>query len=247
MPRRSRSTNFRMLALTLAVVLPMILAACAAGVGTTYPAAQAVSGSASDPTGVPSVDPAATLPAGAIRLVLASDGNEARYTVTEQLADRPLPSDAVGRTSAVTGQIVIGADGRVVAQGSLFTIDMTTLHSDSNRRDGFIQRNTLQTDRYPTAVFAPTEVRGLPVPLPTSGQLTFQVVGNLTVHGLTRPATWDVTAQVSGQELKGTASTAIKFGDFGMQAPKAFVVLSVEDNIRLQYDFHLVPATSAGG
>jgi hypothetical protein len=81
---------------------------------------------------------------------------------------------------------------------------------------------------------------GLPSPLPTSGEVTFQLIGDMTLHGVSAPATWEVTAQVNGPDLTGKASTSFPFNTFGMQIPQVFSVLSVEDNIRLEYDFHLV-------
>jgi polyisoprenoid-binding protein YceI len=80
----------------------------------------------------------------------------------------------------------------------------------------------------------------LPSPLPTSGPVTFQLAGDLTVHGVTHPTTWDVTAQIAGQSLTGSASTTVTFEDFGMTQPKVPVVLSVEDNLKLIVDFDLV-------
>jgi polyisoprenoid-binding protein YceI len=174
-----------------------------------------------------------------LRLVTAPDGNAARYLVTEQLADQPFPSDAVGETSDVSGVIVLGADGAVVSDGSRFEVDLRTLQSDSSRRDNFIQGNTLQTSTYPLAEFVPTEAIGLPIPLPTGGEVAFQLAGDLTLHGVTRPATWDVSARVEGQSLIGTARTSVTFTDFGMTAPRVFVVLSVDETIRLEFDFHL--------
>jgi polyisoprenoid-binding protein YceI len=71
--------------------------------------------------------------------------------------------------------------------------------------------------------------------------VTFQLVGDLTVHGVTRPTTWEVTAQiVDGQALVGSATTSFTFADFGMTAPRVSVVLSVEETIKLELDFHLV-------
>jgi polyisoprenoid-binding protein YceI len=108
-------------------------------------------------------------------------------------------------------------------------------------RDNFIRRNTLETDRFPTAEFIPTEAVGLPSPLPTSGEVNFQLVGQLTVHGVTREATWDVTAQiVDDKTLAGTASTSFTFGEHGMTIPRVARVLSIEDHIQLEYDFRLV-------
>ncbi len=189
-----------------------------------------------------SVPAEATSPAAGnvLRLVLAADGNEARYLVREQLANLSFPSDAVGATSAITGLIVIAEDGALVPEESKFVVDLTTLQSDSNLRDNFIQRNTLQTNTYPTAEFAPTQAIGLPSPLPTSGPVAFQLVGGLTVHGVTNQSTWEVTAEiVDGRELVGRASTSFTFGDYGMTVPRVARVLSIEETIRLEFDFHL--------
>lgn len=182
-----------------------------------------------------------TTTAGNLRLVLAADGNEARYLVREQLASLQSPNDAIGATQDVTGVLVLTPDGAVVSEESRFTVDLRTLRSDSSLRDGFIQRSTLETGQYPTAEFVPAEAIGLPAPLPTSGQVAFQLVGELTVHGATRPSTWEVTAQiVDGRELVGQATTNFTFSDFGMTTPSVARVLSIEETIRLEYDFHLV-------
>ncbi|PYP41416.1 MAG: hypothetical protein DMD43_06570, partial [Gemmatimonadetes bacterium] len=58
------------------------------------------------------------------RLVLAPEGTEARYRVREQLAELKLPSDAIGVTHDVTGQIVLDEQGRVVPAESKFTADL---------------------------------------------------------------------------------------------------------------------------
>jgi len=165
------------------------------------------------------------------------DQSEARYRVREQLAALQFPSDAVGRTKAISGTVAFAADGSIVSSASKLTVDLTTLQSNEQRRDNFIKSNTLEVSRYPTAEFVPREARGLPWPLPASGEATFQLVGDMTIHGTTRPVTWDVTAKFAGDQVTGTATTSFKFGDFNMQVPRVAVVLSVEDNIRLEVDF----------
>jgi polyisoprenoid-binding protein YceI len=180
-------------------------------------------------------------PATRLRLVVAPAGNEARFKVREQLAELPLPNDAIGVTHGISGAIVLDESGRIVAAESRFTVDLASLKSDRDRRDGYIKRRTLETDRFPTAVLTPTAVRGLPAPLPDSGTMTFALVGDLTIHGVTRPSTWQVTATANHGEFTGTASTRVKFEDFGMTQPRVAIVLSVQDDIGLEYVFHLVP------
>lgn len=178
-----------------------------------------------------------------LRLVPAPDGNEARYRVREQLVDIDFPSDAVGSTRNITGGITLDSDGTIVLSESKFVVDLTTLTSDRQMRDRYLRRNTLQTDQFPEAVFVPATFKGLAKAPPPSADATFQLRGDFTVRGITRPITWDVTLQASGSSYAGIATTAFTFADFGMSQPRVRLLLSVKDTIRLEYDFHLVPGT----
>jgi len=203
------------------------------------PSATASDSQRATPTSSPTSAPAAS---DALRFDLVKEGSQARFRVREQLVERSFPSDAVGSTDAISGSITLTPDGQVVRDQSKFTVDLRGLKSDSSRRDRFIQGNTLETERFPTAEFIPSAVTGLARPLPTSGQASFKVAGDLTIHGVTKPVTWDVTAQVNGREVTGQATTRVTFEDFGMSPPRVAVVLSVEDNIQLEVDFHLIRA-----
>ncbi len=176
--------------------------------------------------------------AGRTTYVVVSAESEARYRVREQLAGVDLPSDAVGRTRAITGALVL-EEGQVVSEASRFQVDLRTLTSDQARRDNFIRRNTLQADRYPYAVFVPREVRGLPSPLPTSGEHGFQLIGDLTIREVTRPVTWEVRARVEGDRVIAQARTRFTFADFNLEPPRVPVVLSVDETIRLEVDLVL--------
>jgi polyisoprenoid-binding protein YceI len=177
-----------------------------------------------------------------LRFVLAPTGNEARYRVREQLAGFDFPNDAVGATSDITGGIVIGTDGKVVPGESKFVVDLTKLKSDKERRDGFLQRRTLETEKFPTVELVPTALRGLATPLPSSGEKTFDLLGDLTIRGVTRPTTWHVKATFDGGRIAGSAATTFTFAEFQITQPKVASVLSVADSIRLEYDFVLMPA-----
>jgi polyisoprenoid-binding protein YceI len=172
-----------------------------------------------------------------IRLVVDSSSSQASYHAREQLVGKTLPSDAVGTSKSVSGALVLGADGSVLADQSQITVDLSKLQSDESRRDNFIKMDTLQTSRFPMATFVPNALQGLPAPLPTSGQATFQLSGDLTVHGVSKPVTWQVTATFADSSVSGSATTAIKITDFGMTPPKAGPVLSIEDGLTLELAF----------
>jgi hypothetical protein len=63
----------------------------------------------------------------------------------------------------------------------------------------------------------------------------------MTVHGTTHPTTWKVNAHADGNDVVGTATTAFTFKDMGLDQPRVPIVLSVEDTIKLEYDFRLTP------
>jgi polyisoprenoid-binding protein YceI len=173
---------------------------------------------------------------------LAPAGNEVRFIVREQLVGAELPNEAIGKTTAITGAVGFDAKGVLDPKASRFTVDLRTLTSDKDRRDRFIKRNTLVTDSFPNAELVVKELRGFPAKLPASGSFSFVLLGDLTVHGVTRPSSWEVTASVNGESLSGRATTHLRFGDFAMERPRVMVVLSVVDDIKLEFDFHFVKA-----
>ncbi len=174
---------------------------------------------------------------GGTRLALVDGASEARFRAREQLAGQSLFSDAVGATKNVTGQVVLDNAGKIDATQSKVTVDLRTLKSDESRRDNFIQRNPLETTKFPTAEFTPREASGLPSSLPTSGSNTFKLSGDLTVHGAARPVVWDVTAHFAPDAVTGSASTPVTLQDFGMTPPRVPLVLSIEETLKLELDF----------
>jgi polyisoprenoid-binding protein YceI len=214
---------------------------------TTAPTAAATATSAAVPTAIarPTQAASATLasqPAtssgtGTTRLVIDPSVSQARYHAREQLVGKTLPSEAVGTSKSVSGSLVLSSDGTVQADQSKISVDLSKLQSDESRRDNFVKSDTLQTTRFPMATFVPRGVEGLPSPLPTSGEATFQLAGDLTVHGVTKPVTWQVTAQFADDSITGNATTNVKITDFGMTPPRAGPVLSIEDALTLELAF----------
>jgi polyisoprenoid-binding protein YceI len=128
----------------------------------------------------------------------------------------------------------------VIAQSSKFVVDAGTFVSDKDRRDGYVRRRSLDATRYPSIVLVPTAVRGIALPLPTSGARPFEMTGDLIVRGVTRPTVWKGSAQFHDGRVTGSGATAFTFDDIQMEQPRVSVVLSVADTVRLEIDFNLV-------
>jgi polyisoprenoid-binding protein YceI len=175
-----------------------------------------------------------------MRFRVGATGNEARYRVRELLAASTLENDAVGVTSALTGGLAIDAAGKIDTAASKWTVDLTTLKSDRSMRDRYVQGRTLETAQFPKAELVVTEIKGLPVVLPDTATLTLTLLGNFTVHGVTKPTAWEVTAMVAGDHISGTAITHLKFAEYNMSLPSVPVLASLVDDIKIEYDFHLI-------
>ena len=198
------------------------------------PAGRAGGGRAS----APAPDP--TKPA---KLTLTT-GSKARYKVREQLAGINFPSDAVGTTESVTGVIVVNPDGSLDA-ASKITVDLKTLASDQQMRDGYIQSRTLETAKFPTLEFVPKRIVGLPAgPLPATGQAGFQLIGDVTLHGVTAEVTWNVVSTFANDGVAGRATTTLTFDTFKLTKPTLARLMSVEDKIELEIEFRCLRAAS---
>jgi hypothetical protein len=186
---------------------------------------------------------AAAAPAGpptAIKLEVM-EGSKALYRVREQLAGISFPSDAVGSTSTITGAIVIKADGAIDPAQSKISVDLRTLKSDQDMRDGYMQGDRgLNTKMFPMAEFVPKRAAGMPWPFPggMQAQAGFQLVGDMTIYGNTSETTWNVVATF-GQQVAGRATTEFPFTKFSIPKPQLARLMSVDDTIHLELEMRL--------
>ena len=167
-----------------------------------------------------------------------TQGTKARYRVTEQLAGISFPNDAVGTTEAITGSIIVNPDGSI-APGSKVTVDLKTLSSDQSMRDNYLQNRTLETAKFPTLEVVPKRTVGLASPLPSGNQAQagFQLVADVTLHGVTKETTWNVVATFGNAAVAGRATTTVDFAMFNMTKPSLARLVSVEEKIHLEIEF----------
>ncbi len=173
----------------------------------------------------------ASLPAGVHQFVIDPSQSSAKYVVQETL--RGLDTNAVGTTSAISGSIYLTDSGLYKDLPSKFTVDLSTLKSDESMRDNFIKQNTLQTSKYPNAVFTIESVEGFPSSYTENEQVQLTLNGMLSVHGVDKPVSWTVLARQAGDTLTATADTDINFTDFGMSPPNVQIA-KAKDGIHLQ-------------
>jgi polyisoprenoid-binding protein YceI len=165
--------------------------------------------------------------------------SQAQYAVEEEFFGQAVPFvTAVGTTNAIEGAVTLDfANEGVSIANSTFTVDISTLTSDSGRRDRAIRERWLESSRFPEATFVASSVQNLPPDADFGKDVSFQVSGDLTVRDVANPVTWDMTAKLDGETLTGNASTFLFMRDFGFEPPDIGGILRVTDGVTVTVQF----------
>jgi polyisoprenoid-binding protein YceI len=152
-------------------------------------------------------------------------GSEVGYRVKEQFIDQPGPTEAVARTTKVSGGFRVEGSGPALrAAGIHFTADLDALQSQDQyanykiyQRDFFIRTIYLQTDKFPNADFTAASV-SIP-PGIESGPVSVTVAGTLKVHGVAKAVTTQLQAQRNTTGVEVAGSINVDMRDYGVEVP----------------------------
>lgn len=114
-------------------------------------------------------------------------------------------------------------------------VETSSLDSNHYYRDNFTRSDTfLNSKKFPTATFESTKIW-------KTGDKTGKMEGNLTLAGMTKPVTFDVTYNKGGPHLRGkfaidgfTVRGTIKRSDFGIKAFIPWVGDEIEIVIQME-------------
>jgi polyisoprenoid-binding protein YceI len=167
-------------------------------------------------------------------------GSQAGYRVREKLASFSAPSDAVGRTTAVTGTLTLSqATSGFSVTAANFTVDVSRLTSDQSRRDQRIHSQGLESDRFPTATFKLTSPIALTADAGSGQTVRISATGDLTMHGVTKSVTIPIDARLTGSKIELVGSITFPFSQFGMTPPSIGGFVSVENNATMEFQLLL--------
>jgi polyisoprenoid-binding protein YceI len=172
-------------------------------------------------------------------VVVQGDDVFVGYRVEELFGGQTIKKTAAGRTPAVTGTVAI--DGSTI-ESATFTADVTQLKSDDARRDGAIGTRGLQTETFPEATFTLTEPSTRASPPKEGEEVAVSATGDLTLHGVTKPVTLELTAKWTGSAITVAGTAPIAFADFGMEAINIANVVTTDDHGTLELQLVLQPA-----
>jgi polyisoprenoid-binding protein YceI len=166
--------------------------------------------------------------------------SQAGYRVREKLAFLPAQSDAVGRTSQITGSASLSeSNGAVTITTASFDVAVNTLKSDRSMRDEKIHEVGLESSRYPRATFslsAPLTVSASSL----SGKVAHaSVTGTFNIHGTSKQETLPVELSLSGSTFEAVGSLSFPWSEFGMSAPSIGGFVNVTERAALEFDLRL--------
>jgi polyisoprenoid-binding protein YceI len=151
-------------------------------------------------------------------------GSLAGYRVRERFFNQRADTEAVARTSAMSGQVVLasGVTG-LELRNATFAADISKLQStDANAtygpravRDKFVALNYLNTAIYPQAAFV-----AAPLSLTVTGApASLTVPGSFTVHGVTHQLSIPLQVSQDGDRLEVVGTFQVHYQDYRVDVP----------------------------
>lgn len=126
---------------------------------------------------------------------------------------------AVHGTFKLKGGLITFDPATGAAQGEI-AIDLSTGESGNHSRDSRMQKEILESDKYPQAIFHPEKVTG--AVKPGSAQ-NVTIDGTFTIHGKDHPLRMEAKVDVNGHDAAATTHFSIPYVDWGIKDPSNFI------------------------
>ena len=135
-----------------------------------------------------------------------------------------------GKTGQVAGSVVV--DPAALAAGCRveIAVDLASLDTGIGKRNQHMCENHLETERFPQASFSADSLSGAPAVLLPGAPAAFTLVGDFSLHGVTRQIAVPVTVTLSadGTALAVSAAFTVKLADYSIARPK-FLVMKLDE------------------
>ncbi len=176
--------------------------------------------------------------------VIVPAESRASYLVDEEFLEDSLSKlgieagrqDVIGSTQVIEGEIQLDPQNLTLGENR-FMVDLSTLESDQDRRDNWIRENGPTFNRFPEAVFTATALTGMPDTYTEGEEIQFLVEGDLTLHEVTVPVTFDARATLDNNTLSGVLTTRSLMSNFGIEPPSFVRTLTVADEFGIEVEF----------
>jgi polyisoprenoid-binding protein YceI len=124
------------------------------------------------------------------------------------------------------------------AQGEVI-VDVPSGQSGSQARDTKMQKEVLESEKYPQAIFHPEKVTGS---IRSGTMQNVTVHGTFTIHGGDHPLDLAMQIQTTGKEAVATTHFVVPYVDWGMKDPSNFLI-----HVQRQVDVDVIAKGSVEG
>ena len=129
-------------------------------------------------------------------------------------------NDTVGRTSAVTGALVVSG-GQLTSAG--VRVDLTAVKVGGKTQPAFAK--SLGTARYPEATFTLTRPVTLSPAFASGATVRVTATGLLELNGVSRPVSFTVSGRRDGTALQVAGSIPVTFSAWDIRGPSGYGLL----------------------
>ena len=163
-------------------------------------------------------------PAAGIQVSLDPAQSKVHYTVDTSL------HTVHGTFNVKSGAMTFDpAGGKASGEVVVFA---TSGDSGNSSRDARMHKEILETQKYPDAIFRPTQVEGTVAP---SGGSDVKVHGTINVHGQDHEIVAWVHADMTADHWKGTAKFDVPYIQWGIKDPSNWI-LKVKPVVNIELD-----------
>ena len=124
------------------------------------------------------------------------------------------------------GDMQIEADGKVSGQ---IVVDAGSGDSGSGMRDRKMNKEVLESARFPEIAFRPDRIDGA---VASSGKSSVSIHGMFNIHGTDREVTVPAQVEMSGEQWTATVHFTVPYQKWGMKNPST-LFLRVNDTVEI--------------
>ena len=166
-------------------------------------------------------------PATKVTVHLDSQKTEIHWTLHSTL-------HAVDGTFRLKGGVMTFDPATGAAQGE-FLVDVKTGESGDKTRDGKMQNEVLESEKYPEAFFHPLKISG--TVKQDAGTQNVTVSGTFNIHGADHPLTLPLVVQIHGSDATATTHFIIPYVAWGMK-DESRLMLRVDKEVNVEVVAH---------
>ncbi len=175
---------------------------------------------------------------GVRNFVLVSEESEAEYSINEVL--RGVPTLVIGKSQSISGNVLINDVNNIEIVGGEIKIDAKSFKTAISTRDNNVANLILKANEEGNEfiVFKPASISGLEGDLVFNEDLPVEIIGNLTIAGVTQTMTFVGTINWSDENsFSGLITSDLTYANFGLVLPDFDFFTDVDEVAKLKTNF----------